>query len=116
MDNNFQLRGTFVAATMSGFVSQPWVNNPEKFNHRIILANPYVDNNGFNQTEVITIDVSHDDIQRVQQLCTQLRDKQVIVFCSFQARQGGKSGAWLSRFMPRGSEILLTSDLLKKVA
>ena len=114
--NQFQ-NGTYCVGIMNGFVSQPWTNDPNKFNHRILLANPYLDNNGFQQTEVITIDVSADDVQRVQGLCNQLKDKQVIVLTRFDARKGGKNGAWLSRFMPRGANIQ-TLDLseMKKVS
>jgi len=109
--------GTFCVGIMHGFISQPWSNDPNKFNHRVLLTNPYLDGNGFQQTEVITIDISQDDVQRVQSLCNQLKDKQVIIYTRFDARKGGKNGAWLSRFMPRGSSIQLLNSLeMKKTA
>lgn len=108
IQNGFQAVGI-----MHGFVSEPWANDNTKFNHKVILANPFLDGNGFQQTEVMSIDVAHDDIQRVQQLAESLKGKQVIMPCVCSARKGGKTGAWLSRFMPKGSPIKALSELLK---
>lgn len=109
IENGFQAVGI-----MHGFVSEPWINDPNKFNHRLILANPFEDRNGFQQTEVMTVDVSYDDVQRVQQLANQLKGKKVILPCRCEARKGGKTGAWLSRFMPKGSAIHCISNSLNK--
>jgi hypothetical protein len=109
VQNGFQAVGI-----MHGFQSEPWRNDPTKFNHRILLANPFLDSNGFNQTEVISIDIAHDDVRRVQQLANELKGKQVILPCRCDAKKGGKSGAWLSRFLPKGSMILELSQLLKR--
>lgn len=100
LQNGFQAIGI-----MNGFQSIPWKNDPSKFNHRLLLANPYLDGNGFNQTEVISVDVSHEDVQRVQRLADELKGKQVILPCRCEAKKGGKNGAWLSKFLPKGSNI-----------
>ncbi len=76
VQNGFQAVGI-----MHGFQSEPWRNDPTKFNHRILLANPFLDGNGFQQTEVLSIDIAHDDVQRVQQLANELKGKQVILPC-----------------------------------
>lgn len=99
---------------MHTFVSEPWSNDKTKFNHKIILSNPFLDSNGFQQTEVMSIDIAHDDVHRVQQLSSELKGKQVILPCIFNARKGGKNGAWLSRFMPKGSIIQALPDSFKK--
>lgn len=108
IQNGFQIVGM-----MHGFKSEPWRNDPTKFNHRILLANPFLDGNGFQQTEVLTVDVAHDDVERVQQLASQLKGKQVILPCRCDAKKGGKSGAWLSRFLPKGSRIIPLAEVLK---
>lgn len=109
VQNGFQAVGI-----MHGFQSEPWRNEPTKFNHRILLANPFLDSNGFQQTEVMSIDISHDDVQRVQQLANELKGKQVILPCRCDAKKGGKSGVWLSRFLPKGSNIMELTDLIKR--
>jgi len=109
IQNGFQAVGI-----MHGFNSEPWRNDSTKFNHRILLANPFLDGNGFHQTEVISIDVAHDDVTRVQQLANDLKGKQVILPCRCDAKKGGKSGAWLSRFLPKGSSIQALPDTFKK--
>lgn len=110
VQNGFQAVGI-----MHGFVSEPWSNDNTKFNHKIILANPFLDGNGFQQTEVMSIDIAHDDVQRVQKLANELKGKQVIIPCSCNARKGGKNGAWLSRFMPKNSIIQALPETMKKV-
>lgn len=109
IQNGFQAVGV-----MHSFVSEPWSSDNTKFNHKIILSNPFLDTNGFQQTEVMTIDISHDDVKRVQQLATELKGKQVITPCICNARKGGKNGAWLSRFMPKGSIIQALPDTFKR--
>jgi hypothetical protein len=111
IQNGFQAIGI-----MHGFQSEPWRNEPTKFNHKILLSNPYLDGNGFQQTEVISIDIAHDDVQRVQKLANELQGKQVILPCRCDAKKGGKSGAWLSRFLPKGSQIIALTDLLKRLS
>ena len=69
--NGFQAVGIIL-----GFKSEPWRNDPTKFNHRILLANPFLDGNGFQQTEVMSIDITHDDVQRLQQLTNEFKGKQ----------------------------------------
>lgn len=111
IQNGFQAVGI-----MHGFQSEPWRNDPTKFNHRILLSNPFLDGNGFQQTEVMSIDVAHDDVQRVQGLANEYKGKQVILSCRCDARKGGKSGAWLSRFLPKGSNIMVLATLLKSTS
>ena len=109
IENGFQAVGI-----MHGFQSEPWRNDPTKFNHRILLTNPYLDGNGFQQTEVMSIDIPHDDVNRVQQLANTLKGKQVILPCRCEAKKGGKTGAWLSRYLPKGSNIYAFNELIKK--
>lgn len=109
IQNGFQAVGV-----MHGFMSEPWSTDNTKFNHKIVLSNPFLDGNGFQQTEVMNIDVAHDDVHRVQQLANSLKGKQVIIPCTCNARKGGKNGAWLSRFMPKGSPIQALPDSFKK--
>lgn len=105
IQNGFQAVGI-----MHGFKSEPWRNDPTKFNHRILLTNPFLDGNGFQQTEVMSIDIAHDDVTRIQQLANDLKGQKVILPCRCDAKKGGKSGAWLSRFLPKGSLIQALSE------
>ena len=89
-------------------------NQNHYYNHTILLSNQFLDGNGFQQTEVMSIDVGHDDVTRVQQLANDLKGKQVILPCRCDAKKGGKSGAWLSRFLPKGSSIQALPDVFKK--
>ena len=102
--------GYQVVGIMHGFQSEPWRNDPTKFNHKLLLTNPYLDGHGFQQTEVMSIDIAHDDVQRVQQIANEFKGKQVIFPCRCDAKKGGKSGVWLSRFLPKGSTIVALSE------
>lgn len=100
LNNGFHAVGIF-----HEFKSSPWANDPTKFNHRILLANPFQDANGFNQTDVVFIDVSNQDVERIRGLESNFKGKQVIIPCRFEAKKGGKNGAWLSKFLPKGAQI-----------
>ena len=97
--------GTFVCGIFNTVVSEPWSSDPSKFNHRIILNNPYEDQYGNQQTEVIRVDINPEDLQTLQQQAPRIAGKQVIIPVICQARQGGRSGAFLSVRMPKGSRL-----------
>lgn len=108
--------GFFVAGEFHSVVSEPWSNDASKFNHRIILNNPYQDQYGNQQTEVIRIDISPDDLQVLQGQSPRIQGKQVIVPVVCSARIGGKTGAWLSVRMPKGSRLQFPAQKEEKAA
>ena len=97
---------------------QTWSNDPTKFNHRLHLVSQYNDNYGYVQTQHINIDVNAEDLTRVQEFCNINNGSQVIVQVNNTARKGGKSGAWLSQYMPKDAEIIVlqTKTQLDKAA
>lgn len=98
--------GFFVAGIFHSVLSEPWSTDNSKFNHRIILNNPYEDQFGNPQTEVIRIDISQEDLPILQAQASRVAGKQVIVPVICAARAGGKTGAWLSVRMPKGSKLI----------
>lgn len=97
--------GFFVTGIFHSVLSEAWTNDPSKFNHRIILNNPYQDQFGNPQTEVIRIDISQEDLPILQAQSSRIAGKQVIVPVICMARAGGKTGAWLSVRMPKGEKL-----------
>ena len=103
--------GTFVIGEFNQVKSEPWSTDATKFNHRIVLNNPYQDQYGNGQVEVITIDVSPEDLPIIQKQSSAIVGKQVMIPVVCQARAGGRNGAWLSRRMPKGSKIMMTPKI-----
>ena len=103
--------GTFVVGEFNQVKSEPWSTDQTKFNHRLVLNNPYDDSYGNKQVEVITVDISPDDLSVIQRQSSALVGKQVLVPVVCQARPGGRTGAWLSRRMPKGSKIMLAPQV-----
>lgn len=97
--------GFFVLGDFHSVISEPWSNDQSKFNHRLIINNPYLDQFGNQQTEVIRIDISPEDLQVIQSQAPRIQGKQVMVPVICQARQGGRNGTWLSVRMPKGSKL-----------
>ncbi|WP_201356428.1 hypothetical protein [Amphritea japonica] len=101
-----KFEGFYLAGTLQGFKSTPWSSDPTKFNHRVGIARTYEDDWGNAQTDVTEVDVSLDDVQVIQKQCDILKGQDVIVRVVPSARKGGKTGAWLSVFIPKGEKIL----------
>jgi hypothetical protein len=97
--------GFFVVGMFHSVVSEPWRNDPTKFNHRLIVTNQYKDGLGMPQTEVIRVDISADDLPVLQQQAPRVQGKQVMVPVVCSARTGGRDGAWLAVRMPKGSKL-----------
>ncbi|WP_027855002.1 hypothetical protein [Marinobacterium litorale] len=98
--------GYFVIGNFHSVQSEPWRNDETKFNHRIILNNPYEDQFGNPQTEVIRVDISQEDLPTLQAQAGRIQGQQVMVPVVCNARKGGSTGAWLSVRMPKGSKLL----------
>lgn len=97
--------GEYIVGVLKELITEPWSNDSTKFNHRLILVSPYIDNYGNNQTDVNRVDVLPDDLQNFKDQVNKFKDKKVIVPCVNRARSGGRKGAWLSKFVPKGSSI-----------
>ena len=107
--------GIYVIGEFNQVVSEPWSTDNTKFNHRLVLNSPYKDQWGNEQVEVITIDINPEDLPVIQRQASTLAGRQVMVPTIFQARKGGRTGAWLSRRMPKGSKIAIAPKI-KEVA
>jgi hypothetical protein len=98
--------GTFVIGILSQLVTEPWASNGKSgTNYRLAISSPYEDRFGNPQTEVTTIDVASDEHARVWGECKELVGKRIAVPCRHTARQGGKTGAWVARFMPKNTSV-----------
>jgi hypothetical protein len=97
--------GFFVCGVFHSVISEPWASDPSKFNHRLVINNPYLDQYGNQQTEVVRIDINPDDLTVLQAQSPRITGKQVLVPVVCAARSGGRSGAWLSVRMPKGSKL-----------
>jgi len=113
--------GVYLYGRCVGFQSEPW-SNPQTgasgTNFTLGIARDYQDNWGNQQTDVTRVSVSQDDVARVQELANKFKDKPVEVQIVQLARKGGKNGAWLSTFLPKGGLLALapTSAELKATA
>lgn len=105
--------GNYITGICRDFRSEPWTNDPTKFNHRLILVRPYADQYGNEQTDVTVVDVNQEDVQQVQSLVAKFRDKAVICPVVHSARAGGRNGAWLSTRLPKHAPIQLLDDVIK---
>jgi len=105
--------GTFVIGEFVGFESEPWASDATKFNNRIgVKTGSYPAGFGETKDEIISIDIFDDEtIRWVIAQQDKLKGKDVICNVIHRAK-GGRSGAWLSRFMPRGQlpQLLSKSD------
>jgi hypothetical protein len=100
------LEGQFIAGVMLGYQETPWPTDSTKFNRRVgIKTGTYKDSFGQQHINTELIDVQYDDCEAVKAVCTLLAGKSVIVPVVAVARKGGKEGAWLSMFMPKGVKI-----------
>ena len=56
IQNGFQAVGI-----MHGFKAEPWINVPTNFNHRILLANPFLNGKGLNKPELRKVIALNND-------------------------------------------------------
>ena len=106
--------GNYVLGICKDFRSEPWNNDPTKFNHRLIISRPYHDQYGNEQTDVTVVDINQEDVQAVQTQVAQFRDKAVVCPVAQVARAGGRNGAWLSVRMPKHEKLQLLDSVLKE--
>lgn len=100
------LEGFYLAGRLEGFSMTPWTNNPEKFNYRVGISRSYEDKWGNTTKDVVEVDVSMEAVQVIQKQCEMLKGKDVIVRVVPSARAGGRNGAWLSVYIPKGESIV----------
>lgn len=108
--------GSYVVGICKEFRSEPWNNDPTKFNHRLIISRPYLDQYENEQTDVTIIDINTDDVHAVQNQVASFRNKAIICPVAMVARAGGRNGAWLSTRMPKNEKLQLLDSVVKQLA
>ena len=98
--------GEYVVGVLQELKTEPWRNDPSKVNHKLIVTNPYNDSYGNPQTEVKTIDVSGESLSYLNDFIAKNKGQRVMIPIRTQAKVGGRNGAWLSRYMPKETEII----------
>lgn len=101
-----KLEGFYLAGTLEGFSMTPWTNNAEKFNYRVGISRSYEDKWGNRTKDVVEVDVSLEAVQVIQKQCDMLKGKEVMVRVVPAAKTGGRNGAWLSVYIPKGESII----------
>lgn len=106
--------GNYVIGICRDFRVEPWAKDPTKFNRVLIIARPYSDQYGNEQTDVTRIDINQEDVQSIQSQVAALREKPVVCPIVYSARTGGKNGAWLSARLPREAKLQLLDSVVKQ--
>ena len=105
------INGVYVVGQLKGFTQTPWTNDPNKFNYSIgVSTSSYVNEWGETNETIQRIDIQSDDVSRVMNFTNENKGSIVQIPVVYRARTGGRSGSWLSCFMPKNSEL----KLLKK--
>jgi hypothetical protein len=100
------LEGQFICGKLLGYQETPWPTDPTKLNRRIgVLTGTYKDSFGVEHVNSELIDIQYAESAIIQNQCASLVGKHVIVPVITVAKKGGKDGAWLSKFMPKGACI-----------
>lgn len=110
------LNGNYLIGVMQGFESKPWATDPTKFNHKLFIVNQFEDRFGNIQSNYDALNINPEDVQRVQQIANSMNGKQVIVPVIYQAKKGGKDGAWLDSRLPKGGLIAELQEFLDSMA
>lgn len=98
--------GFVLIGEMVGVDSTPWASDSNKFNHNLgVKVGVRKDNYQVEHTDVKTVSINGDDLQRVKEIVEKCRGKTVAIQVVPNAKAGGRTGAWLSVFMPKGAEI-----------
>lgn len=101
-----KLQGFFLCGILEGFASTPWTNDASKFNHRLGISRVFEDEWGNESRETVRVDVPLQSVEMMRKQAEMLKGKAVMVRVVPQARQGGKTGVWLSVFVPQGENLV----------
>ncbi|MDH2435387.1 hypothetical protein QCD60_23025 [Pokkaliibacter sp. MBI-7] len=98
--------GEYVCGVVQDVISEPWSSDPTKFNHRVLMIRPYSDQYGNPQTDVMQIDIAAEEVQPMRAQLQHFRGQPALLQVVAQARSGGRNGAWLRRFKPKGANFI----------
>lgn len=98
--------GTYIIGEFVGYIEKPWPTDATKLNRRIrLVTGRYLDDFGQEQLQTQEVDIQLEDVGTIKHLEADLKGKQVVIPAVFRARKGGRDGAFLSCFMPKGATI-----------
>lgn len=101
-----KLQGFYLCGILEGFSSTPWTNDSTKLNHRIGISRVFQDEWGNESRDTIRVDVPMDSVEVIRKQAEMLKHKPVMVRVVPQAKAGGRTGSWLSVFIPQGENII----------
>lgn len=106
--------GIYIIGIIKGFKSTPWAKDPSKYNHQLgLVTGTYTDEWDNVHENVVKIDIQAVDLERVRSQVQGKEGKTISVPVIGRARAGGKTGAWLSYFMPQNAEIIFLTQPAK---
>jgi len=101
--------GDFSVGVFQQFESVAWKNDPNKFNHRVVISRTYTDRFGNATQNYSFVNIHPDDVTRLSQLERQLNGKRVMVPVVNNLKSDlrrEKPYAFLDTYMPKGSQII----------
>lgn len=109
--------GVYIIGVIKGFKSTPWAKDGTKFNHQLgLVTGTYTDEWNNVHENVVKVEIQAVDLERVKNQVQGKEGKTVSVPVVGRARAGGRTGAWLSYFMPQGAEIVFLNQPAKAAA
>lgn len=100
------MQGKYIAGVLRGYQEKAWPSDPNKMNRRVCVeTGKYTDDFGVDHVTTELIDIQYDDVEKIKKQCDQMKGKKVIMPFIPVAKKGGRDGAWLSQFMPKGGDI-----------
>lgn len=101
------LQGFFFHGTCVGFAQEPWSRNGKSgINYRLGISRTYNDKYGNPVTETTDLDVASDAVPKISKQVEALRGQPVLVRFVPVAKVGGRSGAFVTYFVPGDSELI----------
>jgi hypothetical protein len=110
-------QGFYLFGICKGFrVDQRTADGKTYVNYRLGIARTYQGHYDETNEEVIEVDILQDDQANIGKVAEAYKGKPVVIEVVPRARKGGKQGAWLSLFAPKGSALHLQTMPAAKVA
>ena len=101
------IQGVFIIGKCMGFVSEPWQRGGRSgVNNKIGVARTYEDKWGNTMTEIMQIDVPAKAVNKFREQAEMMKGTQVMIRVAPIAKQGGRSGAFLTYFAPEDSNLI----------
>lgn len=100
-------QGAYLMGTCVGFAEEAWARNGKSgVNYRVGISRTYQDKYGNPVTETIDADVANDAVAKIRNQVAMLRGQPVMVRFVPIAKVGGRSGAFVTYFIPNDADLI----------